>query len=132
MKNGENLMKNKKWYAVIVAIVLVLGGVFFVVSKGGADSMDGTYYWYSSDNKGGGEYSKSEFVVIKGDTLNYTSDSNSDDSTAWKLDKKNKTMSYGKVAEYPYTYTKDVFSFNGLDLVKKDSKTYNNCEEIKN
>lgn len=131
MKNGENLMKNKKWYLVIVAIVVVLGGAFFAVSKGGMDSMDGTYYWYSSDNKDGGEYSKDEFLVIKGDTLKYTSDSNSDYSTAWKLDKKNRTMSYGEVVSYPYTYDKDVFSFNGVNLVKEDSKTFKNAKEIK-
>ncbi|GAB1376026.1 hypothetical protein MASR1M48_08720 [Lactococcus petauri] len=123
-------MRNKKWYIIgLVSIIVILSGVFLGLRQVKSNSMNGTYYEYYSNDKVGGEYFKEgDKIVIKGDVLTYIPDT-IDSPTSWILDKKRKTMKYTNVAEYPYDYKDDVFSFNNLDLVKENSKTYKNSKE---
>lgn len=123
-------MRNKKWYIIgLVSIIVILSGVFLGLRQEKSNSMNGTYYEYYSNDKVGGEYFKEgDKIVIKGDVLTYIPDT-IDSPTSWRLDKKRKTMKYANVAEYPYEYKDDVFSFNNLDLVKENSKTYKNSKE---
>lgn len=123
MKNGENLMINKKWYLVIVAIILVLGGAFFAVSKGGADSMDGKYYLYYEDSN---TCSDDTIMTIHGKDVSLPS--SSDDSTiSLKLDEKNHRLEGS--ASMPYTYKDGFFSFSGVQYVKENSKAYKDLEK---
>ncbi|MFK4879323.1 hypothetical protein ACI1UB_09805 [Lactococcus petauri] len=123
-------MRNKKWYIIgLVSIIVILSGVFLGLRQVKSNSMNGTYYEYYSNDKVGGEYFKEgDKIVIKGDVLTYIPDT-IDSPTSWRLDKKRKIMKYANVAEYPYEYKDDVFSFNNLDLVKENSKTYKNSKE---
>ncbi|MCO7129796.1 hypothetical protein NH458_06960 [Lactococcus garvieae] len=123
-------MRNKKWYIIgLLSIIVILLVVFLGLRQVKSNSMNGTYYEYYSNDKVGGEYFKEgDKIVIKGDVLTYIPDT-IDSPTSWRLDKKRKTMKYTNVAEYPYDYKDDVFSFNNLDLVKENSKTYKNSKE---
>lgn len=116
-------MKNKKWYLIFGIGIVVIVGIFFGIKQINSRSLDGTYYNYIADDNGGDYFNKPK-IVIKGDKLIFTSDTEGQGDSSWDLDIKNKTMSYAGEASTPFTVKGDVFSFYDQDYVKEGSKTF--------
>lgn len=116
-------MKSKKRYLIFGVGIVVIIGIFFGVKQMNSSSLDGTYYSYISDDNGGDYFDKPK-IVIKGDKLTFTSDTEGQGDSSWDLDRKNKTMSYSGIASTPFTVNGDLFSFYDQDYVKEGSKTF--------
>ncbi|WP_244851291.1 hypothetical protein [Lactococcus formosensis] len=122
-------MKSKKYYIIGIIGLVVLISVFFGIKQIKSNNLDGTYYSYSDYDKEDTKYFDTPKIVIKGDKLTYTSDTEGQGDSSWDLDLKKKTMSYAGEASTPYTIKGDIFSFYGQDYVKEGSETYKNARK---
>ena len=122
-------MKSKKYYIIGIIGLVVLISVFFGIKQIKSNNLDGTYYSYSDYDKEDTKYFDTLKIVIKGDKLTYTSDTEGQGDSSWDLDLKKKTMSYAGEASTPYTIKGDIFSFYGQDYVKEGSETYKNARK---
>lgn len=122
-------MKSKKYYIIGVIGLVALISVFFGIKQMKSNNLDGTYYSYSDYDKEDTKYFDTPKIVIKGDKLTYTSDTEGQGDSSWDLDLKKKTMSYAGEASTPYTIKGDIFSFYGQDYVKEGSETYKNARK---
>lgn len=122
-------MKSKKYYIIGIIGFVALISVFFGIRQMKSNNLDGTYYSYSDYDKEDTKYFDTPKIVIKGDTLTYTSDTEGQGDSSWDLDLKKKTMSYAGEASTPYTIKGDIFSFYGQDYVKEGSETYKNARK---
>lgn len=122
-------MKSKKYYIIGIIGLVVLISVFFGIKQIKSNNLDGTYYSYSDYDEEDTKYFDTPKIVIKGDKLTYTSDTEGQGDSSWDLDLKKKTMSYAGEASTPYTIKGDIFSFYGQDYVKEGSETYKNARK---
>lgn len=122
-------MKSKKYYIIGIVVLAVLISIFFGIKQMKTNNLDGTYYSYSDYDKEDIKYFDTPKIVIKGDKLTYTSDTEGQGDASWNLDLKNQTMSYAGEASTPYTVKGDIFSFYEQDYVKEGSETYKHAHK---
>lgn len=109
--------------------VLGVIGIFFGIKQMKVNDLNGTYYSYSDYDKEDVKYFDTPKIVINGDKLTYTSDTEGQGDSSWNLDLKKKTMSYAGEVSTPYTIKGDIFSFYGQDYVKEGSETYKHARK---
>lgn len=109
--------------------ILVVMGIFLGIKQMKPNNLDGTYYFYSDYDKEDVRYFDIPKIVIKGDKLTYTSDTEVQGDSSWDLDLKKKTMSYAGEASTPYKIKGDIFSFYGQDYVREGSETYKHAHK---
>ena len=122
-------MKNKKWYLILGISIVVVIAIFFGIKQMNSNNLDGTYYSYSDYDKEDIKYFDTPKIVIKGEKLTYTSDTEGQGDSSWDLDLKKQTMSYAGEASTPYTVKGDIFSFYGKDYVKEGSETFKHAHK---